>query len=92
MKEVLIKIFSPILSVFENQDGPYEYKPSHRLILKVAGVLFLLLSLAAAAACVLSKQLGALLPVVVFFALGLVCQVVGFLGSDKAVAKLWNSR
>ena len=78
--------------MFEEQDGPFEYKPSHRFILKVVGSLFFLLSLASAVACFVSAQLGALLPVVVFFCIGLVCMVVGFLGSDKAVAKMWNSR
>ena len=92
MKSGLRKIFSPILSLFEGQAGDYVYKPSHRLILKVVGSLFLFLSIASLVASISFAQLGALLPVLVFFSVGLVCMVVGFLGTDRAVAKLWNNR
>ena len=92
MKSTLRKIFNPILSWFEDQDGPYAYKPSHRLILKIVGALFFFLSAVSLAACIYTAQMGAVVPVIVFFAIGLVCMIVGFLGSDKAVAKIWNSR
>jgi len=35
--------------------------------------------------------LTAIIPIVVFSAVGSVCMVVGFLGSDRAVATLWSS-
>ncbi|WP_417214680.1 hypothetical protein [Alcanivorax sp.] len=35
---------------------------------------------------------GGLIPMVVFLAVGLVCEVVGLLGSDKAVARMWKSQ
>lgn len=35
---------------------------------------------------------GGLIPVAVFLAVGLVCEVVGALGSDKAVARMWKSK
>ena len=92
MKSVLRQMFKPILSTFEEQEGGFEYKPSHRSILKVVGTLFFILSLASLTACIVSGQLWAMLPVIVFFAIGLVCMVVGFLGADKGVAKIWNSR
>ncbi len=78
--------------MFEEQEGEYAYKPSHRLILKVVGTLFLGLSLASLLGSISAGQLGALLPVIVFFGVGLVCMVVGFLGTDRAVAKIWNNR
>ena len=92
MKSTLRAIFKPILSLFEGQEGEFEYKPSHRFILKIVGTLFFFLSVASLAACIFAAQLGALLPVIVFFCVGIVCLVVGFLGNDKAVAKIWNSR
>ena len=92
MKSVLRQIFKPVLSIFEEQEGGFEYKPSHRFILKVVGTLFFILSLVSLAVCIVFGQLGAILPVIVFFAIGLVCMVVGFLGTDKGVAKIWNSR
>ncbi len=92
MKSVLRQMFKPVLSIFEEQEGDFEYKPSHRLILKVVGTLFFVLSLASLAACIVYGQLGAALPAIVFFGIGLVCMVVGFLGTDKGVAKIWNSR
>ena len=92
MKQALRKLFSPILSIFEEQEGEFVYKPSHRLILKVVGSLFFFLSVASLVASIQAGQLGALLPVIVFFGVGVVCMVVGFLGTDRAVAKIWNSR
>lgn len=92
MKSLLRKLFKPLLSIFEEQEGAFEYKPSHRLILKVVGSLFFFLSFASLLAIIQSDQFGAILPVVLFFVVGVVCMVVGFLGTDRAVAKIWNSR
>jgi len=33
-----------------------------------------------------------LLPIVLFFVISLVCFVVGLLGSDSAVARIWGTR
>ena len=77
MKQVLRKIFAPILSLFEEQEGAFVYKPSHRLILKVVGCLFFILSIASLGASIEAGQLGALLPVIVFFAVGLVMTSCG---------------
>jgi len=92
MKAHLKKVFSPILSVFERGDGEYKYKDSYRTILIGVGALFLLLSLASLAAAFYTAQLGAWLPFIVFFCVGCVCEIVGFLGSDRAVAKIWGNR
>jgi predicted permease len=92
LKDTLRRIFSSLLNPLEQADGEFAYKPSHRIILLVVGVLFLCLSLGVLAAVVVSSQYGAGLPCLIFFAVAFYCLVVGSLGSDKAVAKLWNSR
>lgn len=92
MKELLQKIFAPILSPFESGDDNYAYRPSHRKILIVVGALFLVLSVGALAATLAASLYGGLIPVVVFLLVGLVCEVVGLLGSDKAVARMWKSK
>ncbi len=92
MKEFLRKICSPILSPFESGDDNYAYRPSHRKILIVVGALFLVLAMGALAATLVAELYGGLIPVVVFLAVGLVCEVVGALGSDKAVARMWKSK
>ncbi|HIG79924.1 MAG TPA: hypothetical protein EYQ47_08105 [Cycloclasticus sp.] len=92
MKKSLRKIFLPILSIFESGQKKYSYKESHRKILLVMGVLFLFLSAVSAIAAIVSSQMGGLIPFLVFLMVGLVCEVVGFLGSDRAVAKIWGSK
>jgi len=92
VKSILQKIFWPILKVFETTEEPVNYKPSHRVILNIVGSLFVLLSLGSAAAALNSDQLGALVPVVVFFCIGFVSLLVGALGSDSAVAKIWGNK
>ncbi len=92
MKSSLKKLFSPILNIFESDEGDYRYKESHRTILVVVGALFLLLSFASLSAAIITAQLAAALPFIIFFSAGSVCLIVGGLGSDKAVAKLWGNR
>ena len=92
MKDTLRNILRPILNIFESGDSAFEYKSSHRLILKVMGSLFFILSIFSLVAGIIASQIGALLPGVVFFLVGFVCMVVGFLGNDRAVAKIWSSK
>ncbi|MCA6063679.1 hypothetical protein [Thalassolituus marinus] len=92
MKEALRKLFSPILNPLEQGEGQFAYQPSHRKILMVIGVLFSMLSAFAIAAAVFAQQWGGLLPGAVFLSVGVVCAVVAFLGSDRAVARLWKSK
>ena len=92
MKAHLKKVFAPILNIFEAGDGKYKYKGSYRTILIAVGALFLLLSLVSLAAAFYTAQVGAWLPSIVFFVAGSVCEIVGFLGSDRAVAKIWGNR
>lgn len=91
MKATLRSLFSPLLNIFESGTDDYEYKASHRNILLVMGGLFLgLASLVLWSA--IGHDIGYFLPVVVFGALGSVSLIVGLLGNDRAVAKIWNSR
>lgn len=90
MKEVLRKIFWPILRQFESGDPVKTYKQSHRVILVVVGSLFFVLSTASGAAAVHAGSMGALIPVFVFFAVGVVTLVVGSLGSNDAVSRIWG--
>ena len=91
MKTRLQEIFSPVLGYFETGEGDYSYKDSHRKILVIVGVLFLGLSFVLLAAAIFTAQPGAAFPFLIFFVAGAVCVIVGGLGSDRAVAKLWGN-
>ncbi len=91
MKQILRKIFSPILNIFESGSDPFVYKPSHRTVLITMGCLFsglatLVFFLAQ------GKDPGYLFPVVIFGGAGLLSLLVGLLGTDRAVSKIWGSR
>lgn len=89
MKSVLRRLFSPLLNLLESGDGPYAYKPSHRRILIFMSLMFI--GLATLALVLLPPgEYGYLLPVVVFGGGGTLGVVVGILGSDRAVAKIWG--
>ncbi len=92
MKLMIRKIFSPVLKRFESGEGVYSYKPSHRKILVVVGCLFLVLSAVSGAAALATLQLGAAVPFLIFFCAGLLCLVVGAVGSDRAVANIWGNK
>lgn len=92
MKALLRKLFAPVLNIFETGESDYSFKRSHRITLIVVGTLFLLLSLVSLAAAIYTSQVGAWLPFLIFFSAGSVCAIVGFLGSDQAVAKIWGSK
>lgn len=90
MKETLRNIFWPILRQFETGEPIEKYKASHRTILVVVGALFLVLSTASGFASVYAGSMGALIPVMVFFAVGMVTLVVGALGTNEAVSRIWG--
>lgn len=92
MKDLLRTLFSPILKVFEKGEGPYVYKPLNRTILLVMGVLFSALALAVLYVTRFAEGWGFLLPVIVFGVVGLVSLVIGGLGSERAVAKIWGNK
>ncbi|ORU90662.1 MAG: hypothetical protein A6F71_06820 [Cycloclasticus sp. symbiont of Poecilosclerida sp. M] len=92
MKNTFRKISQPILSIFESGEEAYSYKESHRKILLVMGGLFLFLSAVSAMSAIVSSQIGGVIPFLVFFLLGFVCEIVGLLGNNRAVAKMWGSK
>ena len=92
MKKKLRKVLRPILWFFESGEEQYSYKQSHRKILLIVGVLFLILSAVSAASAISSSQMAGVIPFLVFFLVGLVCEVVGLLGTNRAVAKIWGSK
>ena len=92
MKTHLREIFWFILRNFEKGDEPYSYKPLNRAILVIVGFLFIALSMITVFFSINMEGYGYLIPVVVFVTVGLVCITVGFLGSDRAVSKMWGNR
>ncbi len=91
MKQVLRTLFFPILNLFESGTEPFVYKPSHRVILIAMGAIFS--GLATLVFFIAQgEDLGYLLPVLVFGGIGLISLLVGLIGSDRAVAKIWGSR
>ncbi|MGD8176091.1 hypothetical protein [Marinimicrobium sp. ARAG 43.8] len=92
MKAALKKFFAPILNLFEGGDGEYQYKPSHRTILWVVGGLFLTLSLVSTTIAILVGYYEAIIPLMAFLLVGAICLIVGALGSDRAVARIWGSK
>jgi hypothetical protein len=92
MKTQLVKLFWFILKFFEGGDQPYLYKPLNRIILITVGVLFTILSLLTLYFSGGNGGYGFLIPVMVFFSVGFVCMVVGFLGSERAVSNIWGNR
>ncbi|NOX76817.1 MAG: hypothetical protein GXP17_09475 [Gammaproteobacteria bacterium] len=92
MKKWLRKLFFPVLNMFENGDEPYAVKPLNRKILITIGVLFLGLVSVVIYLSYDKGEPGYLIPVVVFSAVSLVSLVVGLLGNDRAVAKIWGNR
>ena len=92
MRNILTRLCWPILKFFEVGEKPSNYKKSHRVALNILGGLFVLLSLASAAAAYFVGGAAALLPVIIFFCVGFVACVVGTLGSDVAVSKIWGTK
>lgn len=92
MKELLRKICSPVLNIFESGSNEFVYRPSHRKILIAVGILFLILAGAAISISISVEQYAGLMPGSIFMIAGLVCEIVALLGTDKAVANMWKSK
>ncbi|BFM18270.1 hypothetical protein R50073_44530 [Maricurvus nonylphenolicus] len=94
MKSLLRQVCAPVLTIFESGDGDYAYKPSHRIVLIVMGCLFSGLAAMVVALMLLGSggDPGYAIPALVFGGAGLVSLIVGTLGNDRAVAKIWGSR
>ena len=92
MRALLRKLFAPALNPFESGSDEYAYRSSHRKILIALGLLFLLLSSGCLFASITAEATAGLLPTTVFFVVGSVCEIVGWLGNERAVARIWKSR
>lgn len=92
MKQILIKIFWPVLQFFEKGQGEYNYTSSRRTILLIVGPCMLLMCAALVRVVLATGELAAFVPILVFFAVGLVATAVGILGSDRAVANIWGNK
>lgn len=92
MKDQLRKLASPLLDLFESGEQPYSVKPSHRTILLATSVLFLGLSGAIIWVALGQAELTYLIPALVFGSVGLVGIIIGLLGNDRAVAKIWGNK
>lgn len=90
MKALLRKLFQPLLAIFEKGEPAQSYRPSHRKILLAVGLLFFVLFAVSLYVAVDSAQLASALPAVIFGLSSLVCLLVGYLGSDVAVARVWG--
>lgn len=91
MKKLLRALFSPILNLFESGNEAYDYKPSNRIILIIIGWLFSGLAILLFAFAP-GDDLSFLFPVIVFGGIGLLALLIGFIGTDHAVSKIWGSR
>lgn len=90
MKAVLRKLCSPVLGMFESGEGEFEYKPSYRTILIVLGLLCMVIASASLAVTLMTSEPAGVIPILLFLLTGLVCEIVGLLGSDRAVARIWK--
>ena len=92
MKQSLRSFFSPILSVFEKGSDVYAYKPLNRKILIFMGTVFSGLMVLVLNFIPEGIGISFLIPVFVFGLLALVTLVVGILGNERAVSKIWGDR
>jgi len=91
MKQKLRALFSPILTIFESGTEEFVYKSSHRAILIFIGCLFSGMAVAVFFVAQ-GKDPGYYLPVLIFGGIGFISFLIGFLGTDRAVAKIWGTR
>lgn len=92
MKQLLRKICAPILNIFESGTEEFEIKPLSRKILIVLSILFGSLASAVFYFLPANADVGYYLPIVIFSLIALLGLIVGSLGTDRAVAKIWGSR
>lgn len=92
MKDSLRQLAWPILRRFEEAEGEYPYEPMHRTILFIVGGLFAILALVSGYFALAAGLPAGLLATAIFIAGSGLCLLVGSLGSERAVARLWRSR
>lgn len=92
LKDNARKLFSPLLNRLEGGDEPCTYTPRSRLILWVMSGLFLALGAGLGFFVPEGTDPAFLIPVTVFCVVGLLGMSVAWLGTDRAVARLWRNR
>ena len=92
VKEVARKLCAPLLNPLENSDAPYHYTPKSRTILVIMSLLFLGLATGLAIFLPAGIERTFLIPVTVFGLIGLLGLLVAWLGTERAIARLWNSK
>ena len=92
MKSFLRTLFSPLLNIFENSSEEYSYKPLNRKILLVISFLFGCLASVVLYLIPENAELAYYLPVIIFGSISSVGFIVGFVGNDRAVSKIWGNR
>jgi len=92
MKNLLRKLCSPVLNIFEKGDEPYSYKPLNRKILLFMSIIFMGLAILVIYLSSEIEGYGFLIPTIVFLALSLTGLIVGLLGTDRAVSSIWGNR
>lgn len=90
MKETMRKLCSPLLGMFESGEGEYDYRPSHRTILIVLGLLCFVIASISLTVTMMTGEFAGIIPIMLFLLTGLVCEIVGLLGNDRAVARIWK--
>jgi len=91
VKQQFRALFSFILTPLESSTAPYAYKRSHRVALLILSVLFTFL---ASAVFIVGqgKDPVYLIPVILFGGVGFLGGIVGLLGTERAVAKIWGTK
>ena len=91
MRQLLRSVCYPLLNIFERGDEDFVHRPMNRKILIVVSTMFSIL----ASAIILfapKDDLGFLIPVVIFYGVGFTGLIISFLGTDRAVAKIWGGK
>lgn len=92
MINLLKKVFSPVLNIFEKNNNEFVYRSLNRKIVLFVSTVFALLGFGLPVFMPVLIELGYWFVMIVFGSLAAVGFIVGLLGSDKAVAKLLGSR
>jgi hypothetical protein len=92
MKHFLRNVFSPILTIFEQGDEPYMYKSLSRKILIAMGIMFAGIATFVITYIIRNDAYGYFAPAIVFSLVALVAIIVGCLGTERAVAKIWGNK
>lgn len=89
MRSLFRHLFAFVLTPLEAGNQVYAYKRSHRVALLIVGVLFAALA-SAIVFIAEDRSPGYLFPALVFGVVGVLALIVGALGNDRAVAKIWG--